>query len=100
MRIRLTNPHAQSKDPCTLIRNPGRGREFFPHRRAQEIQETGKGTSSTRAASVPEPETRLQPLRYAPFHPDAEPERRAGPVVERTLPSASSGQASSAAFDF
>jgi len=48
-------------------------------------RETGKGTSSTRADQDQKKETGLQPLGCA--------------RVRQTLPSASSGQALSAAFD-
>jgi hypothetical protein len=54
MRIRFTNPHAQSNDPCTSPA-PGGLREFSPYRRTRGGK-TGKGTSSTRAASAPNQE--------------------------------------------
>jgi hypothetical protein len=71
MRIRFMNPHAQSKaclseaegDACTFNRTPGRLREFSPCSRFGLVSKAGKGTSFTRATSVPTVAW-LQPLRY------------------------------------
>jgi len=62
MRIRFMNPHAQSKDPCTLI-EPRPFLGVLPVSPVRRGSKTGKGTSSTRAASATRERTRLQPLR-------------------------------------
>jgi len=83
MRIRLMNPHAQSKDPCTLIRVPAASGSPL---RARSSEEERPGRARVHSCRIHAKQlTRLQPLGVsAPkilCHPEARSLRRRIPAL-------------------